>query len=64
MYISMRDADSNENILPVANERFTSYLMANISDPFINICSYVIIISPTEFSDIYSSFFSCSLCPV
>lgn len=45
----LRDADSDENILPVANERFTSYLMANISDPFSDICSYLIIISPMEF---------------
>lgn len=49
VYVRRRDADSDENILPMANERFTSYLMANISDPFSDICSYVIIISPIEF---------------
>ena len=67
MYASVWDTDSNQNFLPVANGRFTSYMMANISDPFSDICFYVIIISPIEVSIsgiICSSFFSCSVCPV
>lgn len=67
IHASVWDADSNQNFLPVANGRFTSYMMTNISDRFSNVCFYVIIISLIEISVsgiICSSFFSCSVCPI